>query len=59
MSVFLWMMINKITPKVNSALCLPCPSFLKEVFRRALAEGRVLDPFECGGIDAMESLRLH
>ena len=39
---------------------LPTPSFLKKVFRKVPdAEGRVLDPFECGGMDVMEGLRLY
>ena len=40
-------------------LLLPTPSFLKKVFRKvADAKGRVVDPFECGGMDVMESLCL-
>ena len=36
------------------------PSFLKKVFRKIPdAEGRVVYPFECGGMDIMESLRLY
>jgi hypothetical protein len=38
---------------------LPTPSFLKKFFRKvADAEGRVLDTFECGSMNVMESLRL-
>ena len=39
---------------------MPSPVFLKKVFRKVPdAKGRVLDPFECGGMDVMESLRLY
>ncbi len=41
---------------------LPTSSFLKKVFRKVPdpdAEGRALDPFECGGMDVIEGLRLY
>jgi len=39
---------------------LPIPSFLKKKFSKVPdAEGRVLDPFECGSMDVRESLRLY
>ncbi len=38
---------------------LALPQFSKKAFRKVPdAKGRVFDPFECGGMDLMESVRL-
>ena len=55
------MQIKSFVKKVNTEKrdCPP-PSFLKKVFRKVSdAEGRVLDPFECGSLKVLESLRLY